>query len=200
MSSLIYPTGAIEAAYRGLPSIYEFINSDGEYRKFNCGQAAACTMLTYCKALPESQQEEAARLSMTTIEHLHPPDNMGGWFGTSRRRVERILRSHDISFEAIHGEEALRQALSVGRPVIVMVGTEGPKIWKWHAPSGHWIVLYGYDDERVYCTNWNGSGIPWEEFRRRWKGVVPRVISMRNIGLVPTTQTKSAEPSPFAVA
>ena len=183
MSSIVFPIGAITDKYRGLSSIYEFINSDGEQRKFNCGQAAACTLLTSCDALPSEPQEEAARLSMMAIETQHPPDNIGGWFGTSRRRVERILRTHGIPFKAIEGEAKLRESLSEGRPVIVMVGTEGPKIWKWHAPAGHWIVLYGFDERQVFCTNWNDPGISWEEFRRRWNGIVPRFISMRNIGL-----------------
>ena len=155
MPSIVFPIGAITDKYRGLPSIYEFINSDGEHRKFNCGQAAACTILTLCEVLPPPPSDEAARLSMMSIEAQHPPDNLGGWFGTSRRRVERILRSHDIPFKAIHGEANLRETLAEGRPVMVMIGTEGPKVWKWHAPAGHWIVLYGFDEDRVYCTNWN---------------------------------------------
>ena len=50
MASLIYPDGADPATYRGLTALFEYINADGEHRKFNCGQAAACTLLTHYRA------------------------------------------------------------------------------------------------------------------------------------------------------
>jgi hypothetical protein len=183
MAVRIYPDGADPASYRGLESIYEFINSDGEWRQFNCGQAAACSLLSFVRATSPDPDAEHARRVMRVVEEQHPPDNLGGWFGTSRRRVERICRAHGIELEQVAGEEDLRDCLESGLPVVLMLGTEGPKIWKWHAPAGHWVVAYGFDDRQVFATNWSGPGVPWDEFRRRWNALAPRLIGMRNTGL-----------------
>lgn len=183
MPSRIYPDGADPATYRGLPSVYEFINSDGELRRFNCGQAAACSLLSFAGALTTDLDTDQARTAMTAIEDAHPPDNVGGWFGTSRRRVERICRTHGIEVEEVAGEDELRASLAAGRPVIVMVGTDGRRLLKWRAPAGHWMLAYGFDDRQIFLTNHSAPGMPWDEFRRRWRGLVPRLISMRNVGL-----------------
>jgi hypothetical protein len=183
MPSPVYPDGADPASYRGLPVIYEFRNADGDLCRFNCGQAAACTFLAHHGKVPEELDAELAHAVMTAVEGAHPPDNAGGWFGTSRRRVERICRTHGVGVEEVSGEAELRERLAAGRPVIVMVGTDGPRIWKWRAPAGHWMVAYGYDDHQVFLTNHVGPGMPWDEFRWRWNAIVPRFISMRNVGL-----------------
>lgn len=184
MSSRIYPDGADPATYRGLPSVYEFINSDGEHRRFNCGQAAACSLLSFAGVLVAEPDPAVARTLMMAVEEANPPDNFGGWFGTSRRRVERICRRHGMELEVVRGEDELRASLAAGRPAIVMLGTEGPRLWKWHAPAGHWMLAYGFDDRQIFLTNWSSPAMPWDEFRRWWRAIVPRMISMRNIGLV----------------
>jgi len=183
MPSPVYPDGADPASYRGLPVVYEYTNADGDLVRFNCGQAAACTFLTHHGAFPAEPEAELARAVMTAVEAEHPPDNAGGWFGTSRRRVERICRTHGVELDEVAGEAELRERLAAGRPVIVMVGTEGPRVWRWHAPAGHWMVAYGYDDRHVFLTNYAPSGMPWGEFRRRWGAFMPRLVSMRNTGL-----------------
>lgn len=183
MAHFIQPAGIVEAAYQGLKDIFQFTNGDGKWVPFNCGQAAACTYLTYRGVFP-SVQEKANEL-MCQIEQQHPPDNIGGWLGTSRRRVERICRSHGIKLQEVRGEQGLREHLSRGQPVIVMLGVPGPKILKRYTlPAGHWMVAYGYDEADVHLTNW--GKMPWDTFRRWWNGIVPRVICMRNRGLAAT--------------
>jgi len=183
MPSRIYPDGADPSTYRGLPSVYEFINSDGEHRQFNCGQAAACSMLAFVGAIANDLDSENARSTMTAIEDAHPPDNLGGWLGTSRRRVERICRRHGIELGEIDGEDALRESLAAGRPVLVMLQTDGARFWKWRIPAGHWMLAYGYDERQIFFTNNGGCGMTWEEFRSRWNAIIPRCIRMRNVGL-----------------
>ena len=131
---------------------------------------------------------EAACALMAAVEAAHPPDNVFGWFGTSRRRVERICQAHGIDLDEVSGEDELRAALAAGRPVAVLVELPGPTFWRFRAPVGHWMVAYGYDDRQVFLSN-NGDapGMPWDEFRRAWAGLVPRLISMRNTGLAART-------------
>lgn len=183
MASRIYPDGADPATYRGLPSIYEFINSDGNLRPYNCGHAAGTSFLTFAGAFPNDLEPAEAHRIIASIEDEHPPDNMGGWFGASRRRIERMCRTNGVKFERIAGEDELRASLAACRPVIVVIGTEGSRVWKWPLPRGHWMVAYGYDEQQIFLTNWSSPGMPWPEFRRWWGSFVPRLVSMHNRGL-----------------
>jgi hypothetical protein len=187
MASRTFPDGADPASYRGLPSIYEFINSDGNLRRYNCGHAAGCSFLTFAGAFPNDPAPELAHRVIASIEEQHPPDNMGGWFGASRRRIERMCRTNGVPFTRIRGENALRASLAAGRPVVVVIGTEGPRVLGWPLPTAHWMVAYGYDDQQIFLTNWSSPGMPWPEFRRWWSTFVPRLVSMNNRGLALTT-------------
>ncbi|HEX3148303.1 MAG TPA: hypothetical protein VHR66_09485 [Gemmataceae bacterium] len=183
MAGTIHPDGSDAATYRGLPAIYEFVNADGKQRHYNCGQAAACTLFTFREGNPPVDPETACTL-MTAVEEAHPPDNLFGWFGTSRRRVERICLSRGIELDEIEGEEELRSALSAGRPVAMMVELPGREVLGIDMPAGHWMVAYGFDDQQIFLSNYHAPAMPWDEFRKAWNGLVPRLISMRNQGLV----------------
>jgi hypothetical protein len=169
------------AAFRGKSPIFEFTNADGQARwqEYNCGQAAAATFLT----LHGVVAPPAADQLMAQLERDHPPDNLAGYFGTSRRRVERMLRAFDLKPVEIDGEDELRGSLDEGNPVIVMLGVPGPRVLGVTMPSGHWMVAYGYDDEQVFLTNWGGATMTWEEFRAGWKAMVPWLINMRRKGI-----------------
>ena len=180
MAGFVQGPSEKNAAYRGLESIFEFVNDDGKFVLYNCGQAAATTLLTHRGCVKVSQ--ETACRAMGAIESAYPPDNLGGWFGTSRRRVTQICKAHGVRVEPIAGEAALRAQLDQCRPVIVMLGVSGGKLFGYDLPGGHWMVAYGYDEESVYLTNW--GTMTWDEFRRGWNALVPRLIQMRERGLV----------------
>jgi hypothetical protein len=176
MAGPIRPGEPLPPAYQGVREIFEFTNWDGRHTRFNCGQAAACTLLTHHRMLPPRAE------SMQSIEQAFPPDNFSGYLGTSRRCVEHICRNHGLTVNAVTGERELRLHLSNSRPVIVMLGLDGPKVLRWRLPTGHWMVAYGFDDQFVYLTNWGRMN--WDEFRTRWRMLVPRLIHMRGTGLV----------------
>lgn len=175
MAAWIRAADALRREYRGLPELFEFTNWDGELTKFNCGQAAACTLLTHHGIL----RPDAA--VMPEIERAHSPDNLGGWFGTSRRCVERICREHAQRLVEVTGEAELRCYLGDGKPVIVMLGVPGKPVWRWRMPAGHWMVAYGFDDEFVFLSN--QGRMTWDEFRGGWHSLVPRLIRMHGRGL-----------------
>lgn len=161
--------------YRGLRELFEFTNWDGRHTRFNCGQAAACTFLAHHGILAPDTA------AMVEVERQHPPDNFGGWLGTSRRRVERICRENRTELCEVTGEAELRCYLNVGKPVIVMLGMPGRRVGRWHVPLGHWMVAYGFDDEFVYLSN--QGRMTWGEFRIGWHSLVPRLIRMHGRGL-----------------
>lgn len=179
MAQLTHPCDPLGAEYIGLPEFFEFTNGDGRWRPYNCGQAAACTLLSHCGAI--KPQEDASEL-MKAIEQAHPPDNFGGYFGTSRYCVERICRRNGVRLKEVVGEEQFRAALTNCRPVIVMLGVPGPKFMGYPLPAGHWMVAYGFDNEHVYLSN--QGRMTWEEFRSGWRSLVPRLIRMNGRGLM----------------
>lgn len=166
-------------AYSGLARIFEFVNADGRLVKWNCGQAAATTLLTHHGIL--SCDDDAATI-LQLVERHFPPDQLGGWFGSSRRRVASICKAHDLPLKEIRGEDSLRAELSAGNPALVMLGVSAGRFWKWNVPGGHWMVAYGFDDDAIYLTNW-GEPMPWSEFRMRWRSVVSRLIQMNERAL-----------------
>jgi hypothetical protein len=175
MPQYIEPTSP--HAYHGLPGLVEFTNEDGRHPRYNCGQAAAATLLCALGASP-------AQRIMAWLEKEHGPDNLWGWLGTSRRRVERALRAMGRRPRAIHGEGELRRRLAAGVPVIVAVQLSIGRFWRFDIPSGHWMVAFGFDEEHVYLTNWWDNRMPWAEFRAGWHGWVPALTGMRGTGLV----------------
>lgn len=177
MAQFIRPGESLSTDYCGLPEFFEFDNWDGRWTKFNCGQAAACSLLRHYGRV------ESAAEAMQAIEREFPPDNLGGWLGTSRSRVEQICRVRGIPLQEIRGEEAFRQCLSRYQPLIVMLGLPGRvRILGFPLPVGHWMVAYGFDESFVYLSNW--GRMAWDDFRHGWRSIVPRLIRMHQRGLV----------------
>ena len=175
MASIV--TGALgKLGYAGLGSMFEYVNGDGSLTKWNCGQAAATTLLTHCGILTAKSPTD-----IRDIERQFPPDLLGGWLGSSRRRVTQICKAHGIDLREVRGEEGLRRELGMDRPVIVMLGVSAGKLLGYDLPGGHWMVAYGFDAESVYLTNW--GAMSWAEFRAGWRAIVPRFIQMSERGL-----------------
>ncbi len=181
MAARVEPDNVNLVGYYGLPSIFEFTNWDGKLCRTNCGQAAAATYLTHLGRFTPDMAE--ARRVMSILERAHPPDQIGGLFGTGRRRVERILRNFGIRLEEAKSEESLRTHLANDRPVIVMLAMSAGRLWnRFDLPGGHWMVAYGFDGEHIYLTN--HGRMTWDEFHRGWHGLAPRLIRMNGRGLI----------------
>jgi hypothetical protein len=179
MAETITPD-ADAAHYHGLPSVFGYTNDDGRLVRWNCGQAAAATFLTCYGVFAPDPGRAAA--TMAALESVHPPDQLAGYFGTGRRRVERICRAYGVELDEVVGEAALRAALDRSRPVIIMLGVPAGRFLGVDLPGGHWVVAYGYDDGNVYLSNW--GQMTWPEFNTGWDGFVPGLIRMRGRGLV----------------
>jgi hypothetical protein len=179
MAGIVRPT-EFAAGYHGLRSIFEFTNTDGSMPVVNCGYAAAATLLTFHGHISPSMQ--SPRRIMTRLESEHPPDNLGGIFGSSRRRITRIFRRLGVRIRAICGEDRLREAVARGRPAIVLVGVCAARVFnRIELPGGHWTVAYGFDSDSIYLTNY--GSMSWERFRRVWVSFVPRLVDMHGKGL-----------------
>ena len=179
MAGIVTPAEQSAADFVGLGAIFEYTNGDGTLCRTNCGQAAAATFLTHHGRLPA--EAARARRVMTALERCHPPNVVGGVFGTSRRCVAGICAAFGVPVREVSGEATLRASLVRREPVIVMLGVSAGRWWRFDLPGGHWMVAYACDAGSVYLTNW--GKMSWDEFRRGWGALVPRLIGMRRRGL-----------------
>ena len=177
MAQIIRPNISDPSAYHGLDWIFEYTNYDGALTTWNCGQAAAATFLTHHGAMDPVQ----AANNMAWLEKHHPPDQFAGWFGTGRRRVERIMRSFHLDLIEVHGAEGIKQQLDRKNPVLLMLGMSHGKFLGFNLPGGHWMVAYGYDAKAVHLTN--GWAMMWHEVEAGWRSVAANWIRMSGCGL-----------------
>lgn len=185
MAGYYQPSMPVSTSYLGLPQLFGYVNADGSYRGTNCGLAASATLLTYRGSMqPALTPEPFTNPNMAVLESSFPPNILCGLAGTSRGRVERILEAQGYEAVEVDGEAALRQALSRGEPVAVMLQVAGSPFMGLPMPAGHWMVAYGCDENRIYLTNWHDTAMPWEEFRQGWSAVIPWCINMQRKGLL----------------
>lgn len=161
------------SSYRGLEGIMEYTNEDGRLPNYNCGQAAVATILAHLRSDLELDQV------MPWLEREHPPGNLFGFLGTSRRGVELPFRRLGYRPRIVRGLLGFLRLLEYRQPVILTCQTEFARYWKITIPGGHWMVAFGYDAEYVYLTNCWGNRMTWADFIKGWNGIVPALASLR---------------------
>jgi hypothetical protein len=186
MAAVVAALSSSSQGFQGLGSLFEYTNEDGNHPNRNCGQAAAATMLTYrgrfaCPATPD-----AANHIMTELEDKYGADILFGLFGTSRHRMTEMIAAYGGTVSVIQGVAALKRQVELKCPVIVMLDIARDKAGWNTSVGGHWTVVFAYDKEYVYLTNWPdvNSRCAWKQFRLGWTSWLPSMIAMRATGLV----------------
>ena len=180
MASLLTNETFASPTYQGLASILEIVNDDGKLTHSELRSGGGGDHAHLSRQLSAGRRLRYHVLDRKTF----PPDQMGGWFGSSRRRVTKICKNVGVHLDEIEGEDELKAQLTLGNPVIMMLGVKAGKFLGFDLPGGHSVVAYGYDDANLYLTNWNQEPLPWAEFAKSWGSFVPRLIQMSNRGLV----------------
>lgn len=181
MAQIIQPPIGDRNHYHGLEWIFEYTIQDGALSAWNCGQAAAATLLTHHGRMNPLK----AAANMAWLERHYPPDQFGGWFGTGRQRLEGMLRAGGINAVDVIGINRIRAQLARNNPVILMLGLSFGRLLGIDLPGGHWMVAYGYDRENVYLTN--GWPVRWFDLPGHWNTLTARWIRMSGRGLARRT-------------
>src|SRR5262245_30598921 len=108
--------------------------------------------------------------------------------------VARICAAFGVPLREVSGEAALRACLARREPVLVMLGVSAGRWRRFDLPGGHWMGAHACDAGGVYLTN--KGKMSWDEFRRGWAALVPRLINMRWRGLV--ARGREARPAGLA--
>lgn len=156
--------------------------SDETWR--SCGQAAAATVRRLWKAASANDFSDAP---VRNLYNRFPADGYLGIAGTSWQRMRSMLQDGGLSVQFIKGENDLKNSVANGKPVIVMLDVGKFPEWNYQW-GGHWVVVYGYTNSRVYLSNWKGgNSTTWENFRTGWKNnVIVNGGGMSEMGIVAT--------------
>lgn len=156
--------------YKGITKPFvEYTNEDGKLSKWNCGQAAAATLIKYVDPLIETN------VLMPYLESHYEPNNIFG-LGTSPRQIRKALNHYNIETIIVRGKEAMQANI----PCILTYQFELTKFLGISIPTAHWMMVYGYDDEYIYLTNWWDNRMSWSDFLSGWNGWALDLQDIRN--------------------
>jgi Peptidase_C39 like family len=173
----------IGSGFNGLKQIFQYTNDDGVDPATVCGQAACATLLTYLGAKP-------AITTLQDIEKNHHPDLLGGKFGTSPWRIEGILEAYGATpLKHVSKEEDLKSYVAKEDPVICLIQNEGG-IGGLFSGGAHWFVVFAYDDQGVFVTNYGSTvHLTWADFRSKWNSTTTWFASVDFKAITTTART-----------
>lgn len=172
----------------GRSSIWQWVNSDGLYKDTNCGQAAFASIMTYWKfsSYPSYKKPTVVRMIETDGYGPDVPAfsannpfkiNFGGG-GTSPRRMQSIADKYKFNYYWQFGATEMEKHLKNGWPVVVLLDIANNKAGStstFNTNLGyHWVVVFAYDSNNYYCTNWGGNtcAVSKAKFDSGWYGGV----------------------------
>ena len=144
----------------GVGSIFQYTNANTQYRDQNCGQAAVATMLTYHGKYPATNDDSLQII--LEKPPFNPEIPITG--GTSPGRVIHCCNNFGLNTWSLWGEAEMKKWIKARYPVIVVVDVS--KVAGW-GTGLHYTVVYAYDANNYWCTNWMGSAkVPKSVFLR----------------------------------
>jgi hypothetical protein len=162
--------------FAGVRKLYAYGNADGLNPRNACGPAGCATLLTHCELLPATLD------SLRQIEQTHPPDLIGGRFGTSPWRIASALRDYGAPCVAgVNRLRELKEAIADRNPVLCVIQNE-PGLFGMRA-GAHWLVAHAYDRDGVYVTNFGRHQVSWERFEALWSGTIARLARVKFRGV-----------------
>jgi hypothetical protein len=163
--------------FAGVRRLFAYVNADGLEPRNACGPAGCATLLTHCELLPATVD------SLRRVERTHPPDLLGGRFGTSPWRIASALRDYGVPHvQAVNRLRELKDAIADRNPVLCVIQNE-PGLFGMRA-GAHWLVAHAYDRDGVYVTNFGQvHQVPWARFEALWSGAIARLARVKFRGV-----------------
>lgn len=169
----------VDDTYKGLSSIVEYTNDDGDLTKTNCGQAAAAVLINHYSNELQSESMKRSEL-VRDLEKEYPPNIMFGAWGTSPTQLVKMLGSHNLKVGKIQGYVEFKELLKDKLPVVVLVGVPYKEFLHLQIREPHWMVAYGFDKDNLYLTNW--GKMLWKDFYLGWEDPLIRLVGMAGTG------------------
>ncbi len=166
-----HPAGALPVlGVASLPRNFQHVSVVRQRRGFSCGPAAVLSLLRYWGAEGYGAADEGA---------LYGPLETSESRGTEPGPMARFLRDKGIDATYRSGDVTiadLERALDSGGPPIVdlQAWRDGDTPWRETWDAGHYVILVGYDDERLFfadpstMTPEGYAYLPRGELEERW--------------------------------
>jgi predicted double-glycine peptidase len=153
-----------------LPGNWVQVPAVTQQSNFSCGPAAALALLRYWRPEAFESVDEAA---------LYAPLETTNARGTEPEPIAALLRRNGLDAEYRHGDVTvadLEREVDAGHPPIVdlQAWTDHPTPYRETWDAGHYVVMVGYDDERLFfadpstMTPHGYAYLPRNEFDERW--------------------------------
>jgi predicted double-glycine peptidase len=172
---------------------------------FSCGPAATLALLRYWRPEAFASVEESA---------LYAPLETTNARGTEPEPIAQLFRSQGLEAHYRHGNVTvadLERAVDAGEPPIVdlQAWTDHPIPYRETWDAGHYVVMVGYDEERLYfadpstMTPHGYVFLPRVELDERWHDLAglsdDRVERMAIFVRGPVRRALDSEPPACAV-
>jgi hypothetical protein len=91
----------------------------------------------------------------------------------------------------------LKSSIKSNRPVICVIqNQEG----YFGLPNGsHWFVIFAYNDDGLYVSNFSNNFIGWDDFKKQWDSPIPYAASFYFKGITNTSVIKTPKPRGYIV-
>jgi hypothetical protein len=161
--------------FAGLSEIYQYENADGKDPKTACGQAACATLLVYICQMSNDID------TLREIEKSHPADLLFGYWGSTPGRIEATLKHYKAGpLKYVDDFESLKSKVRAELPVVCLIQNTGT-VWG-IKDSAHWFVVYAYNNDGVFVTNYRSKHLSWSDFESKWLSPVTNLpIAFRGI-------------------
>lgn len=173
---------SLPAGYRGLGVFVPYSNEGAPDPDRASGQAAIASIVQFYK---QALYNSATR-PVVEIFNKYPPDIKQGIQGTSWQQMKHALSEENLTTRWYHGEAALKSAVAQNMPSIVLLDVSALPQEGWKTWGNHWTVVYAYDREGVYLSNWPGDGkCTWGAFKKAWNSDLTKAAGTANLLLCP---------------
>lgn len=155
--------------------IFQYTNVP-DHPRDSCAQAACATLMHLYNLIPDGLTGDAVT---ERVYATHPPDVQGDNAGTTGNRLAEAVQDYRMKCWSGGGAtvedavifDTLKNWVSHGYPCAVLldltqvVSIPGSDYW------GHWTVVFAYDANSVYLTNWDYNRFrnDWTSFSKAWK-------------------------------
>ncbi len=160
----------VSNAVAALPRNWVHVPVVTQQSNFSCGPAATLALLRYWR--PEAFESVGEADLYAPLETTHAR-------GTEPEPIAALLRRNGLDAEYRHGDVTisdLERAVDEGQPPIVdlQAWTDHPTPYRETWDAGHYVVMVGYDEERLFfadpstMTPDGYAFLPRNELEERW--------------------------------
>jgi hypothetical protein len=83
--------------------------------------------------------------------------------------------ANSVNYQWSEGEDELKRWVDAGHLAVVMLDVGATHGEGFNPVGAHWTVIYAYDQDGVYLSNWPRDGkCTWDNLRRSWNTLLTR--------------------------